>query len=222
MSQGLESGRITQIRQNALTMDGRRTRSAVRRLDFWPGLSRLWWQGSVGGLLASIGFAALLNITIISTFLWQELCPPGIVVAMWSGVLLFWTLGLVDSYRIRNDPAEQEGQDSQLDLFLAARGEYLKGNWSVAEHTLGQILKADPRDVEARLMLATLLRHQGRLEPAKEQLRKLQCLRRAAHWNMEIKTEWQKLNLIEASDQHATESTAESIQDKNVTLPRAA
>jgi protein involved in temperature-dependent protein secretion len=73
---------------------------------------------------------------------------------------------------------------------LAARGEYLQGNWFQTEELVAQILRRNPRDVEARLLKATLLRHTGRWDEAREQLRQLQRLEGAGSWNMEIEREW--------------------------------
>ena len=74
-------------------------------------------------------------------------------------------------------------------MFRAALSEYLKGNWFEAERTLGRLLEVRPRDVEARLLLATLLRHNGRLNEALEQLARLELLEDARRWAREIEVE---------------------------------
>ncbi len=88
------------------------------------------------------------------------------------------------------------------DLFRQALGEYLKGAWFEAESILGRLVAKDPRDVDARLMLATLLRHTDRPADAQRQLEELDRLEKAEKWRAEIDREWQILkasaaNLIE-------------------------
>ena len=51
----------------------------------------------------------------------------------------------------------------------------------------------DPRDAEARLMLATLLRHEERTAAAAEQLDRLELLETAAAWRHEIAWERERL-----------------------------
>jgi hypothetical protein len=137
--------------------------------------------------------AALLNSVLISSFVWTAWLPPPFRTALWCLCVSFWILGWVDAHRAASRQRAAAQLDPQLDLFLAARGEYLRGAWTRAAETLTQLLRADPRDVEARLMLATLTRHDGRCEEAREHLRKLQRLERAGQWNMEIQREWQQL-----------------------------
>jgi hypothetical protein len=63
---------------------------------------------------------------------------------------------------------------------------YLKGNWFEAEYFLSGLLAANPRDVDAALMLATLLRHTGRFDEALEGLARLERCEDAERWHWEI------------------------------------
>ena len=54
---------------------------------------------------------------------------------------------------------------------------------------MGRLLQRHPRDVEARLLLATLLRHARRYPEALDQLDRLERLNDAAKWTLEIETE---------------------------------
>jgi cytochrome c-type biogenesis protein CcmH/NrfG len=74
-------------------------------------------------------------------------------------------------------------------MFRTALGEYLQGNWFEAEQILGQLLELRPRDVEGRLMLATLLRHNHRLQEALDQLARVELLSDARFWKQEIEVE---------------------------------
>ena len=165
----------------------------------WPGLGRIWRHGAFLGLLYAFGFTALLSAALVSSLVWDELLPDGVRVLLWFLTLLYWVLGWVDSNRFLANHQFVSARDGQLDLFLAARGEYLRCKWKGAEDLLCSILHENPRDTEARLMLATLSRHQGLLEEAREHLRRLQRLERASEWNMEIEREWRLLSRLETS-----------------------
>jgi thioredoxin-like negative regulator of GroEL len=72
------------------------------------------------------------------------------------------------------------------DLFNAAQNEYLKGNWYEAEVALNRLLDGNILDVEARLMLASLLRRTGRGDEAATQLARLSRTDGAERWRLEI------------------------------------
>jgi len=180
-------------------MDGILRRIGLWILQGWPGLGRIWRDGAVSGLFAALGFAMLLNLSLLMTWIWSDLLPEGVRVLLWSVTAFAWIIGWFDSSRFLANHRLVSAQDGQLDLFLAARREYLKCEWGRSEDVLCSILHETPRDVEARLMLATLNRHQGRIPEAREHLRRLQRLERAGDWNMEIEREWRQLSLLEAS-----------------------
>jgi tetratricopeptide (TPR) repeat protein len=164
----------------------------------WPGLARIWTDGAWSGICAAIGFALLFNLCLVCTFVWNDLIPDGYHVLLAATTSMYWVLGWVDSNRFLGNRSLLPASHRQLDLFLAARGEYLRGEWEKSEELLSRILADDPRDVEARLMLATLMRHRGRIDEAREHLRRLQRLERAGYWNMEIEREWMALRRMES------------------------
>jgi tetratricopeptide (TPR) repeat protein len=180
-------------------MDGRFRWIRLELVDGWPGLARLWYGGWLHGLLIAVAFSILLNTTLLSTLTWPAWMPTRVRAALWAMSLVVWFGGWVDSRYIRRRWRVMRDRDPQLDLFLSARGEYLKRNWPSAEQMLDRLLRQTPEDVEARLMLATLLRHRGQLAEAKEQLRRLQRWSRAAAWNLEIRHEWERLANLECS-----------------------
>lgn len=179
-------------------MDGIYRRLKPLLVYAWPGLARLWSEGAWSGICLAIGFALLFNLCLICTFVWGDLIPNGYRVLLGAATSLYWMLGWVDSHRFLGNQSLVPVGQRQLDLFLAARGEYLRGEWEKSEELLSRILANDPRDVEARLMLATLMRHCGRIDEAREHLRRLQRLERAGYWNMEIEREWIALRRMES------------------------
>ena len=74
-------------------------------------------------------------------------------------------------------------------LFREALSEYLQRSWFEAERILVRLLHLYPRDVEARLLLATLLRHTRRYQEGLDQLTRLELLRDAERWALEIASE---------------------------------
>jgi hypothetical protein len=156
----------------------------------WPGLPQLWLRGEVSSLGLAIGFSALLNLAIVSTWGWTELLGLPLLLVAWCGVALIWLLSLVGGAvqlpRPGGVSAIEPGVDPVGDLFRAAQGEYLRGNWFEAELALNQLLERDPSDVDARLMLATLLRRIGQSKEAVEHLSRLSKTEGAEKWGLEI------------------------------------
>jgi cytochrome c-type biogenesis protein CcmH/NrfG len=95
-------------------------------------------------------------------------------------------------------------------LFPQALGEYLKGNWYEAESICHQLLRGKVRDVEAQLMLATILRHTGRYAEARARLDDLQRLDDAAKWEWEIANELERL--VEAEGEAPAEIEPQAAQ----------
>jgi hypothetical protein len=184
----------------------------------WPGLPQLWLRGQWSALGLAIGFSALVNIAILATWGWTELLEPLWMWTAWSGVVLFWLVSLFGGAGqiVRLDGVSSI--DSAGDLFRAVQGEYLKGNWFEAELTLNQILERNPSDVDAHLMLATLLRRIGQPGEARERLKRLMMIEGAEKWQLEIA---RQLRLLEVN----VDVTAQNVQlqeSLNTGLPSAA
>ncbi len=90
------------------------------------------------------------------------------------------------------------------DLFARAQGEYLKGNWFECEVAINRLLEEKPDDVDARLLLASLLRRLGHGEEARQRLRELATLEGAGKWQLEIAREWQLLSKTSTDPAHPT------------------
>jgi thioredoxin-like negative regulator of GroEL len=83
--------------------------------------------------------------------------------------------------------------DPQRDGFPDAIQLYLKGDYYRAEGVLQRLIAMDTGDADARLMLATLLRHAGRCDEAVGQLDALSLVDGAEKWQLEIARERQRL-----------------------------
>ncbi len=165
----------------------------------WPGLARLWLRGEWSSFFAAISFSVLLNLALVSSFVWPLLLSRSVAAIVWLAVVAMWTVSAVRSYRLlapeANEVTGETGHDTAVEnadtLFIQAQTEYLKGDWKQAENLLFERLESHARDVEARLLLAAVLRRTGRLEKAAEQLNRLGRFDAAAAWEFEIHRERQ-------------------------------
>jgi hypothetical protein len=154
-------------------------------------------------LALAIGFTALANLLAAAALVWTEWLPTraewmalGVLVVVW---LVAWVEARADRRRwltqwseIETAPPVDGGPRSD-EWFREAQYAYLAGDWVSAEKALVKLLKHDSRDAEARLMLATLWRHEGRFEPADRELDRLERLETAAPWEFEIARERERI-----------------------------
>jgi hypothetical protein len=160
----------------------------------WPGLTQLWFAGAWWGLALGVAFAWLVNLAIVSTFIWRELIGPWERIGAWLVLVVVWALSAKLSVRQLQGFDPRESGDAAEDLFRRAGREYLSGNWIAAEQLLTQLVRSNPQDVDAQLMLASLLRRTGQLTEASQRLRKLDATDGAEKWTAEIKRERQLLD----------------------------
>lgn len=163
----------------------------------WPGLPWLWLRGSVAGLVLALAFAIVLDMAIITTWIWTEFLDLPIVIGLWAGVAVVWAVSTVSAATTFPAPL-QSGPDAAADaLFTAARDAYLARDWLAAETKLRSLLVVRPTDGEAQLLLGTLLRRVGRLREAREALGALSRSDAGAPWRAAISRE---LGRFEAAD----------------------
>jgi hypothetical protein len=164
----------------------------------WPGLPQLWFDGAWSGLALSIGFSLLLNLLLVASLVWGELLEPAVLRFGWLALGLAWASSLVLLGWGEKSRSIVEQSPAQEDLFRRALTEYLRGAWFEAESLCGQVVANHPRDVDARLLLATLLRRTKRAADARLQLAELERIESASKWQAEIELE--KRLLQELSD----------------------
>jgi hypothetical protein len=155
----------------------------------WPGLPQLVGRGSWSALVLALGAAALLNTAILGTFAWNELLTPSVRILCWMVLAAVWIGSAVLSGWLGRLQAARENPDPGQDLFSEATDSYLQGNWFETERVLTRLLRRTPRDLEARLMLATMFRHTKRWEEASRQLNVLLRLEGSRKWELEIRRE---------------------------------
>ena len=168
----------------------------------WPGLPSLWLRGSWVGLTVAVGFTTLANTLLLATLVFREWISNDALGIGYGALAVVWLLAWWQSRWERravladaagNDiplsPAAEKKRNRQEELFREAQRRYIENDWVGAEQLLLKLLKGDSRDVEGRLLLATLWRHQGRHHEALRQLDRLERLEAAQTWQREITAE---------------------------------
>lgn len=179
----------------------------------WPGLARLWCEGSFVGLGWALALASLLHFAVLSTFVWPEWIPYPIMSAVWIGIVVICGLAWVAGWMgFTHSTDKNLGSDLRNDLFRQAQREYLRGNWFRAETALEQLLATDRVGVLARLMLATLCRHIGRIDEARQHLSILEELPDGGRWQLEVTRERRLLAKSGGSDQSADNEQRNTIE----------
>jgi hypothetical protein len=174
--------------------DEERMRFARWFTPLWPGLTQLWFSGAWWGLAIGCGFAWVLNLALVSTLVWTEWIDPWSRVGVWVLLLLVWTASVTLSFRQLLGYNPQQTAKTAEDLFRQGQREYLSGNWIKAEQLLSQLLSINGKDVDAHLMMVSLLRRTGQLAEASERLRQLTAMDGAEKWQTEIARERQFLD----------------------------
>lgn len=188
----------------------------------WPGLPHLWMRGSWAGLLLAVGFAALWNVLLVGTLVWREWLPVHLRFGLACLTGAIWALAYLEAKAdwrrmlreraLRGDAASLEQLRDQW--FRAAQRHYLRGDWPEVHKLLQQLLKVEPRDAEAQLLYATLLRHEGRLLEARDALERLARWETAQRWEWEMSVERQSLLAAEDAAQRPAElESAEAVAD---------
>lgn len=173
----------------------------------WPGLPQLWLQGRWSGLIKAIAFAGFLNFVLFATYQHKDLLPKSGLIGCWILLGVFWTIAIFQNDRmVKNHQSSMRDDSRELDeLFRLAQLEYLRGRLKEAEILLERLLGLNPRDVDARLYLATIHRHQGRLHQAARQLDCLEQDPESDRWLFQIQEEREKLSELETELAGASE-----------------
>lgn len=186
-------------------------------LCLWPGLHAAWHGASGTGLLTALLYSCVLDLLILFTYSTPVEGFDQAIQGLWAGFLVCWIVGgwWTRPRRVSSPPLEAE---DDLDLFIRAQTEYLRGEWFEARRLLEQRLTRFAADLEAQLLLAAVYRHERRLDAARRCLVGLERLPGAEKWRLEIERERCAL------DELARESSApSSMTDRSVSAdPRMA
>jgi thioredoxin-like negative regulator of GroEL len=137
----------------------------------------------------ALGFAALLNLAVMSTLVWTELLAAGVRNSVWMVVAALWAGSALLSYRRDVRCVSQSESSPAQQRFAEALSRYVARDWFEAERGLRRLLAEDPRDSDAGLMLAALLRRTGRTREAERQLDRIERFDGSRKWELEIRRE---------------------------------
>jgi|GEM_PF-455477 len=160
----------------------------LRLMCFWPGLPNAWIHGNLRALVACICFGWVTSILLLATFVWPEWLSQITYAGLGIASVAAWILGSAHNHwNLTTWLTPPEHDDGGA--FQQAQDHYLKGDWFEAEAKLLSIVSENPRDAEAQLLLAGVLRHTGRWQAARRRLDQLEFLQAAANWRFEIQRE---------------------------------
>jgi hypothetical protein len=158
-------------------------------LSLWPGFAGVVRRGLWDQLALALLFGVLAQATLFVNFFLSGY-PSGYLRASTCVVFLIaWIfLGSVASGRLKRYEKSLL-YDAEGELFLEAQTHYLRGEWFETECALKSVLKKNPQDAEALLLLATLCRHLKRFSEARQTPATLDKLESADYWRYEIALE---------------------------------
>lgn len=165
----------------------------------WPGLRRLWYAGDFSSLLLAVVFATLLNLALWASFVRYDTVSATWRVWAWVSLTAFWVFGLWQGGWHETTPEDVAQGNNQQDLFIRAQSQYLKGHWSESQKLLEQLIRRDPGDVEAQLLLASVFRRARRIDLSRRQLGQVQDCPGAGKWRFEIGREQAAIEQADAA-----------------------
>ena len=184
-------------------------RKLLWAMYLWPGLPQLWNRGSWPALVIALGLAGLLNLALVASFGYAELLVPGVRSGLWLVLGLAWIGFGIYSFVWDSSPLARQKISTVEDTFPTALDYYLKGNWFQAERLLRHRLESEPRDLDARLTLGTLLRHTRRHAEATREFDLLERLEGSQKWVWEIQKERELLAAMGEKPGEAEQAVAE-------------
>lgn len=155
----------------------------------WPGLARLWRVGDGKALAVALAFSALLNFTLLATFVWREHFSAWVVGGAWGLLGVSWSWAFLRGRRQSQSEVLSGPSAEDQALFLQAQTEYLRGHWFESQSLLETLLARHPNDAESRLLLATLYRRTKRVSEAEQQLELMKGLPEYSRWYLEVARE---------------------------------
>ena len=163
-------------------------------LYLWPGSGGVLRQGRWSFLVVALVYGFALCGVVMLNFYWSELLTENLRRGTYVILIVLWLVMSNKSSRLEKQCLRMRlPPPADKDALPDAQQHYLQGNWFEAECCLNMLLKKNPRDIEAMLMLATLYRHKDRYDEAEYLLRELDRFEDAISWKFEIRSEKRKL-----------------------------
>ncbi len=161
-------------------------RLSIALLSVWPGFAQIWTGQEVLGLILAAMFAVMLNLAILSKFLWTEAFAPVLPEFFAAAAALTWfaALGYTLWWLWRCHPDRHRQAIDRL--FREAAEHYLRGEWNEARRRIESLLTMDETDADALMQLGTLLLRTGQVDQARKTFRQCLELEAGSKWKWEI------------------------------------
>jgi len=161
----------------------------IAALSVWPGLPQVWSGQEILGLILASWFAAMLNLALVTRFLWTEwtesVAAGSSAFFLALAILTWWAaLGYTLWWVWRCHPERHRAEIDQL--YRAATESYLQGRWNEARQQFEQILAMDETDADALMQLGTLFARTEQPALARRTFRQCLELEAGAKWRWEI------------------------------------
>ncbi|MDO4587676.1 MAG: hypothetical protein Q4C95_10320 [Planctomycetia bacterium] len=173
----------------------------IKLFGFWPGVTDLLKYGRWTHLLISLLFALILDFYLFFNYYWTDFFSDRAQFWQLIGIIIAWLVLSGWSFYFSKTIEKNKNQDKNGDLFLESLTHYLRGNWFETECCLKSLLRKNPSDAEAVLLLATMFRHTQRFSEAAEALQQLERMETADRWFYEILIEKKELKASAISNQ---------------------
>ncbi len=188
-------------------------------LSLWPGFVGVVRRGLWDQLALALLFGVLAQATLFVNFFWSDFLGGYLRASTGVVFIIAWIfLGAVAGGRLKRYEKSLL-YDAEGELFLEAQTHYLRGEWFEAECALKSVLKKNPQDAEALLLLATLYRHIKRFSEARQTLAALEKLEAADYWAYEIglekkaiQTDLRALREERLAEREQAEQEAQSVE----------
>ncbi len=164
-------------------------------VSLWPGGLWLVQYGAASGFWLASGFAVLLNGAIYCQWIAPDNAAGPVRIPLWIALGAYWVWAKHWERR-RWEQAIVLADEGADDLLRKAQRAFLKRDWSEAERLLRCVLAMMADDIEARLLLASVLRRAGRQAEAWRQLRRAEQTVGSTRWQWEIHREYQLLRTL--------------------------
>ncbi|MEM9354211.1 MAG: hypothetical protein AAGA92_14480 [Planctomycetota bacterium] len=193
----------------------------------WPGFAQAWGRGSWAGLAVAVGFTWVGCVLLVATVVYSGWIDADARNLGAAALVVVWVLALAESrtqwrraaMALVSEAAREDPAARCERLFGEAQRLYLAGDWDATEARLRDLLATDAKDIEGRLLLATLLRHRERTDEALVELDRLERLEAADAWRDEIARE--RSALYEQLTQTETDNEEDHADDGVVAIETA-
>lgn len=165
----------------------------------FPGITGIRQYSYVSFLATALFFSLLLDGFLIVNFYWTAYITPNQRNVLAAALVLAWLLLTVGESIYLRYLQSQELPANRDETYKQAVVLYLQRNWSGVESLVLPYLQKHPKDIEMRLLQATMYRHTERYEEAALLLDKLQLLNGSTNWYAEIEAEKRFLTAVTVS-----------------------